>query len=321
MRRIAIVLTALLFILIAVAVVVAPQFQAQGASNASDFSITPWGIDPPSGDWADYDITYTLPVANPDGLTWYVSDIKHLPPGANGADPGNHNIYVNTYDWQGWPNNPNIGEEWSLHVPRRHVRVAYWCSGEDTPSPSNSHWIVQETWPGTETIPGTQDGTDFVISRGNICRVAVWNPEHPEYSAIVSNIHTMHPDEGDGVHYGHHSFRISFTALDASELISTPTPEPTATWTPTPEATDTPEATPVTVTEEDIRNACWNRVYPSGGIAYNPAAGFPRIAYERGLGVPTTAEFDIGVYRAQGFALGILYTEIGDWGNITTLAW
>lgn len=282
-----------------------------GMTLASDFSVTPWDVNPPSGDWADYGITYTLPVVNRDGLTWYASDIRHVPAGENGTDPGNHNAYVYTYAWEGWPNDPDMPVYWALHVPVHHVQVAYWCSGEEKPSPNNSHWIVQETWPGAEIIVPDAPGTDFVISRNNICRIAVWDPEHPDSSGIVSNIHAMHPDEGDGVHVGHHSFKISFTALDSTEMINTPTPA----WTVTPTVTVTPVATVDMVAV--IREEAWNAV----GVNYNPDAAFGVFARRNGLGVPLTNEFDVSGYRVQGFAGGVVFTEIGNWQTVNLMLW
>lgn len=98
-----------------------------------------------------------------------------------------------------------------------------------------------------------------------------------------------------------------------------------ATW-PLPAEPPSPPAKPTTpppgeVTEHDIRNAAWNRLYPAGGVAYNPDAAFPRYARAHGLGAPTTAEFDIGPYRVQGYVNGIIYAQIGDWQNIQSLDW
>jgi len=88
-----------------------------------------------------------------------------------------------------------------------------------------------------------------------------------------------------------------------------------------PEEEEPPAPPPSEVTEHDIRNAAWNRLYPTGGIAYNPDAAFPQYARAQGLGVPVTAEFDLGPYRVQGFVNGIIYAQIGDWQNIQSLDW
>jgi len=81
------------------------------------------------------------------------------------------------------------------------------------------------------------------------------------------------------------------------------------------------EPGPAEITEQEIRNRAWNRIYPAGGIAYNSEAAFPVKARELALGCPVTSEFDIGPYRAQGYALGIVYAVIGEWQVINRLEW
>lgn len=66
-----------------------------------------------------------------------------------------------------------------------------------------------------------------------------------------------------------------------------------------------------------IREAAWNAL----GIPYNPEAALARYAREHELGNPMTPEFDVGGHRAQGFANGILYCRIGDWGNVKSIRW
>jgi len=293
-------------------------------------------MEPPSGDYADYGITYT----QPGGAGWYVSEIRHIPVGANGGYPGNHNVYVNTYDWTGWPNDPET-HEWALHIPVRHIKVAYWCSGEDTPSPDNEHWVVQETWPDSPD----GEGLDFPLFSQNTCKVAVWEVGVP--SSIVSGIHTRHPDEGEDVRVGHHSFRIFFTRLESVEPTPRPTPTPAPTWTPrptpTPAPTSTPRPTPTpaptwtpgptftatptatsiaTATpdaEQIFREAAWNEWLGEGH--YNPSATFSIYAIEHELGVPLMGEFDVGSYRVQGFANGIVFCEIGQWQDVRGIDW
>ena len=68
---------------------------------------------------------------------------------------------------------------------------------------------------------------------------------------------------------------------------------------------------------EAIRNEAWRSL----GIAYNPEAAFSRYARAQKLGNPVTGEFDASGYRAQGFAGGIVYAKIGDWGNIESIVW
>jgi len=69
------------------------------------------------------------------------------------------------------------------------------------------------------------------------------------------------------------------------------------------------------------RNAAWT----SAGVAYNPEAAFQRAARARGWAAPLTGEFDFAVdgvrYRGQGFAGGIVYAKVGEWGDIREVAW
>lgn len=82
-----------------------------------------------------------------------------------------------------------------------------------------------------------------------------------------------------------------------------------------------PTPPPAKPLDETLRNAAWNR----RGLAYNPELAFPRYARQHNLGSPLTSEFDVTwegkVYRVQGFTGGIVYAEVGDWGNIKTIGW
>jgi len=64
-------------------------------------------------------------------------------------------------------------------------------------------------------------------------------------------------------------------------------------------------------------------MYPTGGILYNPNLALLRVARSWNFGAPVTNEFDLGKYRVQGFALGIVYTVIGEWDDmdIMQLRW
>lgn len=72
---------------------------------------------------------------------------------------------------------------------------------------------------------------------------------------------------------------------------------------------------------QDIRNAAWNAL----GVPLNPDAAFYRYAQTRGLGKPETPELDVSsngrTYRYQGFAGGIVYCVVGDWGNLCEVSW
>ncbi len=123
-------------------------------------------------------------------------------------------------------------------------------------------------------------------------------------SDVVCNVHTAHPDEPPGNTLYHHSFLVEWQLV--TKAVTTE---------------QEPQNDNIIITEDDIRNAAWNRIYPSGGIAYNPDAAFPKFARKQCLGCPTTTEFDIGQYRIQGYAGGIVYCVVGDWTNIKTLNW
>jgi murein DD-endopeptidase MepM/ murein hydrolase activator NlpD len=84
----------------------------------------------------------------------------------------------------------------------------------------------------------------------------------------------------------------------------------------TPSSAPAPE---IAVPEDAIRNAIWNKIGTDGVIAYNPDAAFAKKAREWKLGAPLTNEHDIGEYRAQGFAGGIVFARIGDWSNVKRL--
>jgi hypothetical protein len=73
--------------------------------------------------------------------------------------------------------------------------------------------------------------------------------------------------------------------------------------------------------EEQIRNAVINDIGKNKIIAYNPTAALTKRAREMGLGAPLTNEIDVGSYRAQGFAAGILFCRVGDWGDIKKLVY
>jgi len=86
--------------------------------------------------------------------------------------------------------------------------------------------------------------------------------------------------------------------------------------------TSTGEAGPEPATEVDAaRQAAWRMA----AIPYNPDAALLKQARKRGLGAPLTTEFDFTFedrnYRGQGFAMGIVFAEVGHWGEIWTVLW
>jgi N-acetyl-anhydromuramyl-L-alanine amidase AmpD len=75
------------------------------------------------------------------------------------------------------------------------------------------------------------------------------------------------------------------------------------------------------VADEDVRMAAWKVL----GISNYAGAAFIQYARAHALGAPQTGEFDFTkggkVYRGQGFARAILYTEVGYWDRIYEVAW
>lgn len=69
------------------------------------------------------------------------------------------------------------------------------------------------------------------------------------------------------------------------------------------------------------RLAAWGLM----GIPRNADAALLKAAQKRGLGAPLTTEFDFAygdrLYRGQGFAMGIVFAEVGHWGEIWTVLW
>jgi hypothetical protein len=83
-----------------------------------------------------------------------------------------------------------------------------------------------------------------------------------------------------------------------------------------PDPPPTPPPTPA-ATLAQLRDEAWKHL----NIPYNPEAALARFARNSQLGNPLTPEFDLGPYRAQGFAARIVYCTAGDWANCKTLEW
>ena len=70
-----------------------------------------------------------------------------------------------------------------------------------------------------------------------------------------------------------------------------------------------------------LREFAWQKL----GRPLNPTAAFQRHARLHNLGVPLTDEKDVTLngtqYRMQGYAGGIVFAAIGDWGNVQALPW
>lgn len=89
---------------------------------------------------------------------------------------------------------------------------------------------------------------------------------------------------------------------------------------PTPPAVpQPPQPTPGAAPVERIRNTVVNAIAATVPVPYNPGAAFPLVARHLGLGAPLTRETDVDGYRAQGYALGIVYARIGEWDNVQVM--
>lgn len=79
-----------------------------------------------------------------------------------------------------------------------------------------------------------------------------------------------------------------------------------------------PPPVPPPVFDEDvIRQACWDRQ----NVPYNPNAALQKFAAEECLMAPLGPEFDVGDYRVQAYADGIVYCKIGHWDDVQWLSW
>lgn len=160
-----------------------------------------------------------------------------------------------------------------------------------------------------------EPGTNWPLWRGTQVFVSMG-----EASDRVGPLHTE-----TGVYKGgdlfHHAWLLKFQRTVASgEQPGSPTDTQ-------PVIDEEPEVTPPPPTDNSsgldadtlrtIREESWRQVR----VAFNRDSAFAHYARQRNLGAPLTNEYDIGNFRAQGFAGGIVYARIGDWNHITHVAW
>jgi hypothetical protein len=115
----------------------------------------------------------------------------------------------------------------------------------------------------------------------------------------------------------HVSFVVAFQRTYVANTPTPPTPEPT----PPPEDPVDPPVAPATEIVDQIRNAAWNALYPSGGVNYNPRAAFAIFAREKLLGAPCTQERNHMDFRYQGYVNGIVCARRGQWQQIIIIPW
>ncbi len=148
---------------------------------------------------------YGVDTTQPAGPAHYrCIGIHHLTPEENS---GNHHAYLDVLDQQG--------------QRIREAQIEWTWIGRRLEEPAP---------PPTLDKPDTEPGTNIPIQWAQTISVAVLG--HP--SDTVHNLHTRHPDEGDGGNTrGHHSFYVVFQRTDAAggppiDSVPPPTPPPGA---------------------------------------------------------------------------------------------
>jgi hypothetical protein len=214
---------------------------------------------------------------------WRVVGVHHL---TGDENMGNHHIYCDVLDENGQRINGarvilRQGGSNPLHaVVDKPVNEA----GTNIPMWSNTQGNIAVNWPEGSQLPSEEAG----------------------------EIRSTHPDEPPGNTWGHHSFYVVFqrTAVSAA-----PEPEPV----PDPGTGTQPEPPDPSMTLEETIAAAGQPLI----IPLNPDAMFYIVAKQQGLGERLTSEYDTEyqgrTYRAQIYEKGILYAEVGDWGNVKTI--
>ncbi len=160
--------------------------------------------------------------------------------------------------------------------------------------------------------PANEAGTNFPLWSHDLATVAVSYPaDNPLPSESVAGIRTTHPDEEPGNTWGHHSFYVVFQL--------TTVPEPTDDGPQQPIIDDNTTTTPPALSlEETIALVGQPQIIP-----LNPAAMFYKVAQDKKLGERLTKEYDVeymgNTYRAQIYEKGIVYAQVGDWGNVKVI--
>lgn len=114
-------------------------------------------------------------------------------------------------------------------------------------------------------------------------------------SESVTGLTSRHPDEDFGNTFGHHSFYIVF------------------------QKTDVAEQNDETNSLEDVVSLVGQPLI----IPLNQDAAFYKFGKNHNLGERLSKEYDVKYqnrnYRAQIFEKGIVYAEVGDWGNVKVI--
>jgi hypothetical protein len=153
--------------------------------------------------------------------------------------------------------------------------------------------------------PANEAGTNFVMWSNTRATVSISYPaNNPLPSESVTGLRSDLPDEEIGTTWGHHSFYVVF------QLTNIPKSAP-----PEPKEKLPVVGNPALSLEETVAAAGQPNIIP-----LNPNAMFYKIAQQRQLGERLTSEYDVEYddrqFRAQIYERGIVYAEVGDWGNV-----
>lgn len=219
---------------------------------------------------------------------WRVVGVHHL---TGKENMGNHHIYCDVLDEDG-----------------KRLNGSRLVMTQGTSAPL--HAIIDK--------PAAEAGTNFPMWSTTLATVAVDSPDDaPLPSEAAIGIRSSHPDEEVGNTWGHHSFFVVFqrTALADRDARS---PKPSADITEeeaSAEASDVGSAAAPLSLEETIALKGQPRIIP-----LNPEAMFYKVAQENKLGERLTDEYDAryegNTYRAQVYEKGVVYAQVGDWGNV-----
>ena len=135
-----------------------------------------------------YGVTVDRAAPGPQGYVWRAVSVQHVPPGQNG---GNHHIYLNIYDEQGGEARGNT-----------NVQVVWGWNGQQPPELAPPVKLEK---------PRGEHMTNIPMERGQVVWCKVQGYDYP--SDTVRGLHTAHPDEGDDVRTGHHSFIVQFRLM------------------------------------------------------------------------------------------------------------
>jgi hypothetical protein len=205
-----------------------------------------------------------------------------------------------------------LHEYWALEGPRQNWR---WWAGRFTQCPYKVPILVTECgidtgvtgnfYGGWSDLPGTVDQKaarycDELWDYATLCSA------DPRIRAIFPFTYDIGGKEWEKFDIRANPFMEAF--FHKLAVAGMPQPLP-----PTPPG---PPPTP-SANLAQLRDEAWKHL----NIPYNPEAALARFARASQLGNPLTPEFDLGPYRAQGFAGRIVYCTAGDWSNCKTLEW